>query len=71
MGTHDLTVTGETREQLAKRLIREMVAENDAELGMTWWNRLTERERAEWLRRADTAVPAEAWEAFKRGAFQP
>lgn len=45
--------------------------ESDAELGMTWWNRLTERERAEWLRRANTAVPAEAWEAFKRQEFQP
>lgn len=44
----------------------------DAELGMTWWNRLTERERAEWMERAgNTGVAADAWEAFKRGAFQP
>jgi hypothetical protein len=38
----------------------------DAELGMTWWNRCTERERARWLERAGSAVPADAWEAFKR-----
>lgn len=37
----------------------------DAELGMAWWNNLAESERAEWLRRAGSAVPADAWEAFK------
>jgi hypothetical protein len=42
---------------------------NDAALGMTWWNRLTERERAEWLRRAGSAIPADAWAAFK--AYKP
>lgn len=37
----------------------------DAELGMAWFNGLTERERTEWLRRANSAVPADAWAAFK------
>lgn len=39
---------------------------NDALLGMLWWNRLREIERAYWLARADSAVPADAWEAFRR-----
>ncbi|MER8524179.1 hypothetical protein NKH56_33640 [Mesorhizobium sp. M1076] len=34
--------------------------------GMQWWNSLTEAERADWLARADSAVPAEAWAAYKR-----
>lgn len=43
-------------------------AATDTHIGMTWWNRLTERERREWMRRAgDTGIPADAWEAFKRG----
>ncbi len=37
----------------------------DEELGMAWWNRITEREREEWLRRANSAMPADAWAEFK------
>lgn len=40
----------------------------DAELGIHWWNRLTERQRWNALRAADSAVPAEAWEWWKRTA---
>jgi hypothetical protein len=36
----------------------------DAELDMAWWNRISERERAEWLRLANSAVPADAWRAY-------
>jgi len=44
----------------------------DARSGMTWWNGLTERERAEWMARADnTGVAADAWAEFKRAADQP
>ena len=32
--------------------------------GMAWWNSLTEQQRAEWLRRANSARPADAWEAY-------
>jgi len=32
---------------------------------MIWWNRLREIDRARWLARADSAVPADAWETFK------
>ena len=40
---------------------------NDDLLGMAWWNRLSERERARWSREAgNTGVPRDAWEAFKR-----
>lgn len=38
----------------------------DAELGMRWWNQLREIERAYWLARANSAVPADAWAAFQR-----
>lgn len=37
----------------------------DAELGMAWWNNLTERQRAEALRAASTDVPAVAWEHWR------
>ena len=37
----------------------------DDELGMTWWNNLTQNSRADWLRTASTFVPAEAWAYFK------
>jgi hypothetical protein len=41
-------------------------AMTDAELGIIRWNRLREIERAYWLARADSAVPADAWAAFQR-----
>ncbi len=37
----------------------------DESMGMAWWNGLTERARALWLERADSAVPADAWALFK------
>ena len=38
----------------------------DAELGIAWWNHLTETERADWMKRAgNTGVAADAWTAFK------
>lgn len=56
------------------RAILQMVAPAnpaDAELGMAWWNGLSERERREWMRRAgDTGVAADAREAFKRSQDQ-
>ncbi len=38
----------------------------DDHAGMEWWNALTEPERAFWLRSANTAVPAVAWQCAKR-----
>jgi hypothetical protein len=39
------------------------------ELGMAWWNNLTERERAKWSDIAgNTGRPKDAWEAFRRGS---
>lgn len=35
------------------------------QVGIIWWNGLTERARADWLRRAGSTVPADAWRAFK------
>jgi hypothetical protein len=38
----------------------------DEQAGMDWWNSLTETQRADWLCRAATAVPAQAWAEYKR-----
>lgn len=38
----------------------------DEEAGMIWWNSLDRIERGYWLALANTAIPAEAWECFKR-----
>jgi hypothetical protein len=43
----------------------ERIATADDVRGMAWFNALAEAERAEWLRRADSAVPADAWAAYK------
>ena len=41
----------------------------DDELGMAWWNGLTEQERAKWSAIAgNTGRVRDAWEAFKRGS---
>jgi hypothetical protein len=34
--------------------------------GLSWFNGLTDGERAHWLQQAGSAVPADAWTAFKR-----
>jgi hypothetical protein len=39
-----------------------------ADLGTAWWNSMTERQRLESLRAADSSVPADAWEWWKRTA---
>ena len=39
---------------------------DDAEAGTVWYNALTREEREHWHRIADSAVPADAWEAYKR-----
>lgn len=36
--------------------------------GIAWWNRLSRAERRHWLEVADSAVPADAWEAYKLDA---
>ncbi len=41
------------------------IATPDEVRGMEWFNALTEAERREWLQRADSAVPADAWAAYK------
>jgi hypothetical protein len=40
----------------------------DERRGMSWWNSLPEMGRREWLRRAGSAVVADAWAEFKRHA---
>lgn len=41
----------------------------DDELGIAWWNALSERDRARWSRKAgNTGRAKDAWEAFKRAS---
>jgi len=45
------------------------VMTRDDELGMAWWNALSERQRAKWSAIAgNTGRVKDAWEAFKRGS---
>ena len=45
------------------------VMTHDDELGMAWWNALSERQRAKWSAIAgNTGRVKDAWEAFKRGS---
>lgn len=37
----------------------------DAYLFHFWWGKLTAEERAEWLQRADSVVPEDAWRLFR------
>jgi hypothetical protein len=43
----------------------------DDELGMAWWNNLSEQERRRWAKAAGTGRAKDAWEAFKRGQDDP
>lgn len=38
----------------------------DDEIGMAWWNAISERERAQWLAIASSARPVDAWRAYNR-----
>ena len=38
----------------------------DQNLGITWWNNLTELHRAYWLACSRTDIPAVAWANYKR-----
>jgi hypothetical protein len=42
-------------------------APTDDELGMKWWNELSERERAHWASAAGTGRAKDAWELWKAG----
>jgi hypothetical protein len=37
----------------------------DDEVGMAWWNNLTEQDRAKWAKAAGTGFAKDAWELFK------
>lgn len=43
----------------------------DEAMGMAWWNSLSERQRLFWLDQAGTAVPADAYAAFKADQAKP
>lgn len=43
---------------------------NDDELGMLWWNRLSENDRAYWCRVANSPRPVDAWRTFQSATDQ-
>lgn len=43
---------------------------SDEKLGIDWWNSLTEVARSYWLSVAGSAVPAEAWAAYKNHPYE-
>lgn len=42
-----------------------VVSRDDME-GILWWNSIAEGDRANWMKIAGSAVPADAWAAYKR-----
>jgi hypothetical protein len=47
------------------------VIPQDAELGIAWYNGLSKAERVHWHAVARSAIPADAWAAFKAAAQEP
>lgn len=46
------------------------VIHRDAMEGILWWNSITEADRAGWMKITGSAVPADAWAAYKRDVRQ-
>ncbi len=42
----------------------------DEQMGMAWWNSLSDAERMAWAKKAGTGVVADAWNLFRREAPQ-
>lgn len=38
----------------------------DAEAGYVWWDELSRHERAYWMEKANSSIPLQCWEAYKR-----
>ena len=49
----------------------ECFSDEDARAGLAWYNSATVTERRHWHQVARSAVPADAWEAYKVGGPQP
>lgn len=41
---------------------------SDDRIGMAWWNHCSDATRTSWLASAGSAIPAQAWECFKRSS---
>jgi len=54
-----------TVKQLEIMMMESHAKDTDGEAGMFWWNNITEVQRAYWLSVAGSAVPADAWAAYK------
>ena len=46
------------------------VIHRDALEGIVWWNAMAEQDRTAWMKIAGSAVPADAWAAYKRDRQQ-
>jgi uncharacterized membrane-anchored protein YhcB (DUF1043 family) len=69
-----LVQSGEKSNELLKTIagheasaeqLRKMEPDQDAQAGMAWWNGIDEKSRGEWLNKANSARPSDAWEAAK------
>lgn len=69
-----LVVSGEKSNELLKTIsgheaaaeqLRKMEPNLDAKKGMDWWNSIDEKNRGDWLSKAGSAHPSDAWEAAK------
>lgn len=50
---------------------RQRKASSDEAAGIQWWNGLTERQRASWMKKAgNTGVAADAWACFKSASLE-
>jgi hypothetical protein len=49
----------------AEQLRKKMEPNLDAKKGMDWWNGIDEKSRGDWLNKAGSARPSDAWEAAK------
>ena len=56
-----------TQKQLEIMMIESHAKDVDGDAGVWWWNNtLNEVQRSYWLSVAGSAVPADAWAAYKR-----
>lgn len=49
---------------------RSDAVQKNFQLASAWWNGLTELERADWLKRAQSTVVYDAWALFKTGVLR-
>lgn len=49
-----------------QRLRQWSLEQRDANAGWAWWEELSRHERAHWMKKANSSIPLQCWEAYKR-----